>query len=135
MAASSTMGFVRTLGSTASAPGISPHWHSLALFLNISEVGLGALEFPAVDRLSSLAGVLERNLFRKISHVFALPKIAAPAKAHTRRYEPRERALFALSMAVAAYRTILSLGVVVARNVPTVNLQFWMRCAVASAKS
>jgi hypothetical protein len=65
MAASSTMGFVHTLGSTASAPGISPHWHSLALLLNIVEVGFGALEFPAVDGLGGLASVLERDLFAK----------------------------------------------------------------------
>ena len=55
------MGFVRTLGSTASAPGISPHWHSLGLVLDILEVGEGALELPAVDGLRGLAGVLERD--------------------------------------------------------------------------
>jgi hypothetical protein len=49
-----TMGCVRTLGSTASAPGISPHWHSLALLLNVLEVGQSALELPAVDGLRGL---------------------------------------------------------------------------------
>lgn len=53
------MGSVRTLGSTASAPGISPHRHGLALVLHVLEVGEGALELPAVDGLSGLAGVFE----------------------------------------------------------------------------
>lgn len=51
----------RTLGSTASAPGVSPHWHGLLVLLNILEEGDGALELPAVDGLGGLAGVLERN--------------------------------------------------------------------------
>lgn len=57
----STMGCVRTLGSTASAPGISPHWHSLALLLDVLEVGEGALKLPAVDGLGGLASILEAD--------------------------------------------------------------------------
>lgn len=57
----STMGYVRTLGSTASAPGISSHWDSLALALHILQVCQGALELPAVDGLRRLACVLEGN--------------------------------------------------------------------------
>jgi hypothetical protein len=79
MAASSTMGFVHTLGSTASAPSISPHGNSLSLCLNIVEVCFGALEFPAVDGLGGLAGVLERDLCIQFSHAFAFAVIAASA--------------------------------------------------------
>jgi hypothetical protein len=49
---------LRTLCSTASAPGISPHWHSLDVALDILEVGDGAGKLPAVDGLGGLAGVL-----------------------------------------------------------------------------
>ena len=49
------------MGSTASAPGISSHWHGFGLVLHVLEVGEGALELPAVDGLGGLAGVLERD--------------------------------------------------------------------------
>lgn len=49
------------MSSTTSAPGISPHRHSLDMSLDVLEVGDGALELPAVDGLGGLAGVLERN--------------------------------------------------------------------------
>lgn len=52
---------LRTLGSTASAPGISPHRHGLAVLLDILEECDGALQLPAVDGLGSLAGVLVGN--------------------------------------------------------------------------
>lgn len=48
----------RTLRSTASAPGISAHWHGLDMALHILEVGEGAGDLPAVDGLGGLAGVL-----------------------------------------------------------------------------
>lgn len=51
----------RTLGSTASAPGISPHGHGLSVALDVLEVGEGAAELPAVDGLGGLAGVLVRD--------------------------------------------------------------------------
>lgn len=57
----SAMGLVHTLGSTASAPGISSHWDSLALVLDVLEVFAGAAELPAVDGLGGLARVLEGN--------------------------------------------------------------------------
>lgn len=44
--------------STASAPGISPHRHGLDVLGDILEVGDGAGDFPAVDGLGGLAGVL-----------------------------------------------------------------------------
>ena len=49
---------LRTLSSTASAPGISPHGHGLAVLLDVLEEGDSALELPAVDGLGSLARVL-----------------------------------------------------------------------------
>lgn len=49
----------RTLGSTASAPGISPHWHRLLLLNHILEEGDGTGDLPAVDCLGGFAGVLE----------------------------------------------------------------------------
>lgn len=55
------MGCVHTLGSTASAPGISPHGDGLALLLHVLEVREGALKLPSVDGLGGLASVLERN--------------------------------------------------------------------------
>lgn len=55
----SAMGCVHTLGSTASAPGISSHWDGLALVLDVLEVGGGARELPSVDGLGGLASVLE----------------------------------------------------------------------------
>ena len=51
----------RTLGSTASAPGISPHGDGLSVRLDVLEVLEGAGDLPAVDGLGGLAGVLERN--------------------------------------------------------------------------
>ena len=50
-----------TLGSAASAPGITPHRNRLLVLLDILEEGQGALELPAVDGLRCLAGVLERD--------------------------------------------------------------------------
>lgn len=48
-----------TLCGAASASGIPPHGNGLLVLEDISEVGEGALELPAVDGLGSLAGVLE----------------------------------------------------------------------------
>jgi hypothetical protein len=48
----------RTLRSTASAPGISPHGDGLGVVLDVLEVLHRAGELPAVDGLSRLAGVL-----------------------------------------------------------------------------
>ena len=50
---------LRTLRSTASAPSISSHRYGFFVFLDVGEVGEGALQLPAVDRLRRLAGVLE----------------------------------------------------------------------------
>lgn len=50
-----------TLCAAASAASISSHRHSLLQLLNIFEVLDGALEFPAIDGLGSLAGVLEAD--------------------------------------------------------------------------
>jgi hypothetical protein len=50
---------LRTLGSTACAPGITSHRYSFAVVLHILEIGEGTLELPAVDGLGGLAGVLE----------------------------------------------------------------------------
>lgn len=47
------------MGSTASAPGISPHGHGFRVVLDVLEVGHGAGEFPAVDGLGGLTSVLE----------------------------------------------------------------------------
>lgn len=49
------------MGSTASAPGISPHGDGLDVALDVLEVLEGTGDLPAVDGLGSLAGVLERN--------------------------------------------------------------------------
>lgn len=49
----------RTLGSAADGAGIAAHGDSLALLLDVLEELDGALELPAVDGLSGLAGVLE----------------------------------------------------------------------------
>lgn len=49
------------MGSTASAPGISPHGDGLGVALDVLEVLEGAGDLPAVDGLGGLAGVLERN--------------------------------------------------------------------------
>jgi hypothetical protein len=48
-----------TLRGSASAAGVSPHGDGLFVLHNIAEVGDGALKLPSVDRLGSLAGVLE----------------------------------------------------------------------------
>ena len=50
---------LRTLGSTASAPGISPHGDGLGVVLDVLKVCDGAGELPAIDGLSGLARVLE----------------------------------------------------------------------------
>jgi len=50
---------VRTLGSTASAPGISPHRYSLMVLFHILEVADSTAELPPVDGLCSLARILE----------------------------------------------------------------------------
>lgn len=47
------------LGSTASAPGISPHRYSLMVLFHILEVADSAAELPPVDGLCSLARILE----------------------------------------------------------------------------
>ena len=49
------------MGSTASAPGISPHGDGLDVALDVLEVLEGTGDLPAVDGLGGLAGVLERN--------------------------------------------------------------------------
>ena len=51
----------RTLSGTASASGVSAHGDGLGLLLDILEELEGTGEFPAVDGLGGLAGVLERN--------------------------------------------------------------------------
>lgn len=48
-----------TLRSASSAAGVPPHGDGLLVLQDISEVGEGALELPAVDGLRSLARVLE----------------------------------------------------------------------------
>ena len=48
-----------TLSSASNAAGVPPHGDSLLVLQDISEVGKGAVKLPAVDSLSSLAGVLE----------------------------------------------------------------------------
>lgn len=52
---------LHTLCGSASAASVSSHWDSLLQFLNILKVLDGALEFPAVDGLGGLAGVLEAD--------------------------------------------------------------------------
>ena len=49
------------MGSTASAPGISPHGDGLDVALDVLEVLEGTGDLPAVDGLGGLAGVLERD--------------------------------------------------------------------------
>ena len=49
------------MGGSANAASIASHWDGLDLLGDILKELLGALELPAVDRLGSLAGVLERN--------------------------------------------------------------------------
>lgn len=61
LTATSPVDGLRTLGSTASAPSISPHGHRLGLVLDVVEIGEGALQLPSVDGLRGLAGVLERH--------------------------------------------------------------------------
>lgn len=48
-----------TLRTASSAAGISPHRDGLLVLQDILEVLRGAVEFPAVDGLRGLAGVLE----------------------------------------------------------------------------
>ena len=50
-----------TLSSASSATSVPPHRDGLLVLQDISEVGEGALELPAVDCLSGLASVLEGN--------------------------------------------------------------------------
>lgn len=52
---------MRTLCASSNATSISSEWDSLLQFLNILEVLDGSFEFPAVDGLSGLAGVLEAD--------------------------------------------------------------------------
>lgn len=52
---------MRTLCASSSASSISSHGNSLLQLLHILEVLDGAGDFPAVDGLSSLAGVLEAD--------------------------------------------------------------------------
>ena len=49
----------RTLGGTASAPGISPHWDGFAMVDDVLEVGDGAPQLPPIDRLRSFACIFE----------------------------------------------------------------------------
>jgi len=48
-----------TLRSASSTAGVPPHGNGLLVLEDISEVGEGALELPAVDGLGRLARVLE----------------------------------------------------------------------------
>jgi hypothetical protein len=48
-----------TLRSAPDAATVPPHGNGLLVLQNIAEVGEGAVELPAVDSLSGLAGVLE----------------------------------------------------------------------------
>lgn len=50
-----------TLGGAASAPGITSHGDSLGVVLDVLEVLDGTGDLPAVDGLSGLTGVLERD--------------------------------------------------------------------------
>ena len=50
-----------TLGGAASAPGITSHGDGLGVVLDVLEVLEGTGDLPAVDGLSGLTGVLERN--------------------------------------------------------------------------
>jgi hypothetical protein len=50
-----------TLGGAASAPGITSHGDGLGVVLDVLEVLEGTGDLPAVDGLSGLAGVLERD--------------------------------------------------------------------------
>ena len=52
---------LRTLGGTASAPGIAAHRDCLRVVLDVLEVREGAAELPAVDGLCGLPGVLEAD--------------------------------------------------------------------------
>ena len=47
--------------ASSSASGISSHGYGLLQFLDIGEVLEGTVEFPAVDGLCGLAGVLEAD--------------------------------------------------------------------------
>jgi len=49
------------LGGAASAPGITSHGDGLGVVLDVLEVLEGTGDLPAVDGLSGLAGVLERD--------------------------------------------------------------------------
>lgn len=51
----------RTLGSPADRAAVASHGDGLDLLDNVLEELLGADELPAIDGLSGLAGVLERN--------------------------------------------------------------------------
>lgn len=50
-----------TLGGAASAPGITSHGDGLGVVLDVLEVLEGTGDLPAVDGLSGLTGVLERD--------------------------------------------------------------------------
>lgn len=49
----------RTLGTTASAAGVSSHGNSFLVLLDVLKERNSALQLPAIDSLSGLAGVLE----------------------------------------------------------------------------
>lgn len=51
----------RTLSGPADRASIASHGNGLLLLDDVLEESLGALQLPAVDRLSRLAGVLERH--------------------------------------------------------------------------
>lgn len=50
-----------TLGSATGGTGISAHGDGLLVIDNILEVDESTLQFPSIDRLGSLAGVLEAD--------------------------------------------------------------------------
>lgn len=50
-----------TLCSTTSSTSVSSHWDGLLVLLNVLKELHGTGELPAIDGLSGLAGVLERN--------------------------------------------------------------------------
>ena len=52
---------MRTLSSAANAASVPPERNSLLLLFDVLEKGDGSGELPAIDGLSSLAGVLERD--------------------------------------------------------------------------
>ena len=74
-----------TLRSASGSASVPPHGDGLLVLEDISEVGEGALELPAVDGLGSLAGVLEGDLRYSSSAVCHGQKIRIIVYAHEGR--------------------------------------------------